>query len=369
MEKEKIKLFPDELPAPRGVRAARRRPRRARALCLAALCACIFALGVLFSEAVNNGTIKLPEFVHSLNGGQGTTSSGGGETAGGAPDPEPSPDENVFDPDSIYDFDYGLIKEGETAIIPADLSLSEYGDTYIYNDTAFSPDLRALLDKDMSFPAPDSADAPLVLIIHTHTSEAYSDEGQIACSDDGEYARSDDAEENVIAVGAVIAEILNEKGINTLHCVKSHDKSYKDSYARSAETVEYYLNKYPSIKYVFDVHRDSIIKSSGEIVRPVAAANGGAVAQIMCVVGTDQLGGDYKWEQNLSLALKIRSSLNEKYGNLARGTCLRSTSYNQELAPISLLFEIGAGGNSLSEAKAAARLLALELAEIIGAER
>lgn len=366
MEKEKIRLFPDELPAPQSNGRPKRDPRRQKAFRLAVLCACVFALGALFSEAVHNGTIKLPEFIHSANG----TTSSPAESAGGAvPDAEPAPDESVFDPDSIYDFDYSLIKDGETAVIPADLSLSEYGDTYLYNDTDFLPALQELLEAEASFPTADGSGEPLVLIIHTHTSEAYSDEGQISYSDDEEYARSDNGEENVIAVGAVIAEVLNENGIKTLHCVRSHDKSYKDSYARSRETAEYYLDKYPSIKYVFDVHRDSIIKSSGEIVRPVAAVGGGAVAQIMCVVGTDQLGADYEWEQNLSLALKLRSSLNEKYGNIARGTCLRPTSYNQELAPISLLFEIGAGGNSLSEAKAAARLLALELAEIIGAER
>lgn len=164
-----------------------------------------------------------------------------------------------------------------------------------------------------------------------------------------------------------MAEKLTQNGIPTLHCTVMHDQlQYKNSYSRAEETIKQYLEKYPSIKLVIDLHRDAIIKSSGELVRPVTLVDSKPTAQVMCVVGSDW-GGDEcpSWENNLSLALKLRDSLNSKYGNLCRPTYLRSSTYNQEIAPYSLLLEVGACGNSLEEAQRAAELVATELIPLI----
>ena len=275
-------------------------------------------------------------------------------------------------PSSIYDFDYSKVPEGETPIIPMDLSLSSEGSAYIYNSTGYSPDLNALLAADL----PSRKDtvylsntkAPLVLIVHTHGTEAYSKEGAISYLDNGgELARSENTSQNVVAVGAIMAEKLTQNGIPTLHCTVMHDQlQYKNSYSRAEETIKQYLEKYPSIKLVIDLHRDAIIKSSGELVRPLTLVDSKPTAQVMCVVGSDW-GGDEcpSWENNLSLALKLRDSLNSKYGNLCRPTYLRSSTYNQEIAPYSLLLEVGACGNSLEEAQRAAELVATELIPLI----
>ena len=45
-----------------------------------------------------------------------------------------APTENT-NPRDIYEFDYSAVPDGETAIVPYDLSLSSYGETFIYNDT------------------------------------------------------------------------------------------------------------------------------------------------------------------------------------------------------------------------------------------
>ncbi|MBO5416368.1 MAG: stage II sporulation protein P [Clostridia bacterium] len=279
------------------------------------------------------------------------------------------PTEN--DPSSIYDFDYSKIPAGETAIIPMDLSLSSQGADYIYNSTGYTPNTKALLAANFTSsnsPSYISTNAPLVLIIHTHGTESYSKNGAISYIDNGgEIARSENTSENVVAVGAVMAEILNKKGIPTLHCAVMHDRiQYKDSYSRAEETIKQYLEKYPSIKLVIDLHRDAVVKSTGELVRPVTEVNSKPTAQLMCVVGSDW-GGDAcpSWQNNLSLALKLRDSLNKKYGNLCRPAYLRSSTYNQELSPFSLLLEVGACGNSLEEAKNAAILAAEELVPLI----
>ena len=279
---------------------------------------------------------------------------------------------NTSSSGSIYDFDYSKVPDGETAVIPMDLSLSSYGASYIYNSTGYTPNAAALMASKLSFlDGPlyiSSKKEPLVLILHTHATETYLEDGAISYKEDAsEMARSDDTAKNVVAVGETIAKILNENGIPTLHCTLLHDKlQYKDSYLRAEETIKQYLREYPSIKLVIDLHRDAVIKSTGEIVRPVTEVNGNATAQVMCVVGSDWGGEECpNWEGNLSLALQLRQRLNDKYTSLCRPTYLRPSTYNQELAPYSLLLEIGASGNSLAEAKRAATLVASELVAII----
>ncbi|MBQ8140360.1 MAG: stage II sporulation protein P [Clostridia bacterium] len=275
-------------------------------------------------------------------------------------------------PSSIYDFDYSKIPDGETAIVPMDLSLSSYGSSYIYNSTGYTPDTEALLAADFTSANNPSyisnISSPLVLIVHTHGTESYLEDKAISYLDGGgELARSENTSENVVSVGAVMSKILNENGIPTLHCTVMHDQiQYKDSYARAEETIKQYLAKYPSIKLVIDLHRDAIIKSNGDVVRPVTTVNSEATAQVMCVIGSDW-GGEScpNWKNNLSLALKLRDSLNSKYENICRPTYLRSSTYNQELAPYSLLLEIGACGNSVEEAQRAAALVAAELVPLV----
>ena len=269
----------------------------------------------------------------------------------------------------IYDYDYSKVPEGCIPIIPMDLSLSSYGSEYINNSTGYSPDIATLIEKklkeDDSYELLAATTAPQVLIIHTHGTEAYSEDGALYCENDGDFARSTDTGENVVAVGRTLAKILNENGIATLHCTVMHDSlQYKDSYARAEETINRYMQEYPTIKLVIDVHRDSIIKSSGEIVRPITELDGEAAAQLMCVVGSDWAGDTHPdWQNNLSLALKLREKLNVECENICRPVYLKPNTYNQEISPYSLLIEVGAEGNSLAEAQRSAELLAEVLDE------
>lgn len=274
--------------------------------------------------------------------------------------------------ETLYSFDYGAVPKGEKPILPMDLSLSNYGAGYIQNLTGLSPDIEELLYGPLQ-PKPTirpiaNTDEPLVLILHTHGSESYSADGAISYREGNEELRSENVEENVVAVGKTLANALEERGISTLHCTVLHDRiQFKDSYARAEQTIRAYLAEYPSIKLVIDLHRDAIIKSTGEMVRPVTLnADGEATAQVMCVVGSSWGGEENdRWEGNLSLALKLRNELNATTKNLCRPPYLRSATYNQEFAPYSLLIEIGSGGNSLEEAKRAALLVADALVDLV----
>ena len=281
----------------------------------------------------------------------------------------PSPSDGTT-PTDIYHYDPSIIPSGMLGVIPLDLSLSDRGQDYIYDQSdVYDVDLSKIgsisVSTDVGSVYPSGA--PLVLILHTHATESYTDEGVLWYDPDREVGRSSDPERNVVSVGALLADRLNELGIPTLHCEILHDEGgYSAAYQNSAETVKRYLREYPSIQYVIDLHRDAVQRSSGEIVRPVTECEDGAAAQIMCVVGSgaSSVGGDH-WERNLALAQKLRAELNSTEPKLCRPTCLRDSAYNQHLAPYSLLLEMGAAGNTLSEVYRSAELVAKALFAVI----
>ena len=246
-------------------------------------------------------------------------------------------------------------------ILPMDISLISYGSSFIYNDTSLTPNISELSEKKLKKYA--ISDAPLVLVIHTHATESYMPEGSEFYIDDGnELSRSHDVDENMIAVGKEFVRVLTENGIPTLHCTTIHDKdSYRESYSRAAESIAKYLEEYPSIRYVFDLHRDSLLRSTGELISAVSYIGGETCAQIMPVVGSGFSG----WEDNMTFALRLRSNLNDSFINLCRPVCLRESNYNQGMSSVSLLIEIGTSGNTLREAKKAAAITAEAIADII----
>ena len=51
---------------------------------------------------------------------------------------------------------------------------------------------------------------------------------------------------------------MEDAGINVIHDKTMHDRpSYNESYARSLETIQRLMKKYPTAKYVIDLHRDA----------------------------------------------------------------------------------------------------------------
>lgn len=263
-----------------------------------------------------------------------------------------------------------IIPEGEFAIIPIDLSSKQ---TAVSNKTGYDIDISEYLSKGNENDGyslninDDMTISPIVLIVHTHGTEAYSEEGSISYSDTYNIPRTEDTTQNVVSIGAHMADIFNSNGIPTVHCDIMHDKdSYKNSYDRAAKTIEWYLKKYPTIEYVFDVHRDSVINESKVKYKPITNIDGKSVAQIMAVMGSNYSYKEHvNWQSNLTLAIKLTERLNQKYDSFTRPISLRQTSYNQEYTKGSMLLEIGSCGNTLSEAKEAATILTKELCEII----
>lgn len=261
------------------------------------------------------------------------------------------------------------LPDGAIPIIPMDLSYLSYGKNYMNSEIDYTPDAKALLAQEVGSFADKSQ--PLVLILHTHTSESYLPqnasyiEGVL-----GDLTYSRDASSNVLSVGEVLAKTLNEKGICAIHCRVVHDENgLSGSYQKSLETIRHYLEHYPTIEYVIDLHRDSVVSKNGSVVRSEGKYGEESVAQVMAVVGSDRNGTDFQngWEGNLALAFQLRERLNANGNTVARPISLRRSSYNQELAKYSLLLEIGTAANSPEEAKHAAVLVGNALADLIHA--
>ena len=258
-----------------------------------------------------------------------------------------------------------VLPNGATPIVTYDLSHTGQGIGYLHNETFYNPDVNALLQVDVST---FFTEEPLVLVLHTHTSEGYLDknvpylEGEI-----GEITYTEDEARNMLAVGKAFITGLNKKGITAIHCTVMHDESgLSGSYERAAESIRFFLEHYPSIRYVVDLHRDAILTAEGEYVRAATEVEGESVAQILPVVGSNAGGWEHEaWEGNLALALQLRQKLNQNNTSLCRPVMIKTSTYNQEMAPYAILLEIGTGANSIDEAVASATLAGEAFAKVI----
>ncbi len=295
--------------------------------------------------------------------------------------------ESAADPNSEAEQLPANVASGNHQIIMTDLSRNPGADILIDNKTSYTPNISDMLSSSCSVSIPARTDNPVqvtvtetgesvlysagnqppaVLIVHTHGTECYSQNGS-TYSDAEIGFRSKDTGENMIAVGKKTAQTLSEHGISVLHCTIMHDaESYNDSYNYAAKSIKSLITEYPSISYVLDMHRDAIQYEDGSIARPTIKTDLGDTAQLMFVIGTDELGANHpNWEKNLSLAVRLQSALNSETANLVRPISLRGAAYNEQYTDGSILVEVGACGNTLAEAENAAVLLADTLAGII----
>ena len=210
-------------------------------------------------------------------------------------------------------------------------------------------------------------DEPIVLILHTHATESLVDSGTTYYYPPFTAERTSDISRNIVLVGKELSATLMMHNIPVVHNHTIHDyPSFRDSYRRSLETKNEYLARYPSIRYIIDVHRDSIIAQSGEKFRPVITVDGRETAQVMIVAGTNN-GGAYhpNWRDNLTFSVHLQQIMNERYPMLARPINLRAQRFNQHATRGSIILEIGSCGSSFDEALSAARLVGESLAELI----
>ena len=230
-----------------------------------------------------------------------------------------------------------------------------------YSDKTFSAD-----DLTGDFAAALGEGSPQVLIVHTHGSEAYTMPPGQEYVASGE-SRTTDTNYNVVRVGDEIADILSQHGISVIHDRNMYDyPQYNGAYDRSLVSIENYLQQYPSITFVLDIHRDAISDADGNPYKVISQVPEGTSAQLTFVMGTDGGGLSHpRWLENLKLATAVQNTLLADYPTLMRPITVRNSRYNQHCTAGSMLVEVGAAGNSLDEALLAARLFAHGFAETI----
>lgn len=235
---------------------------------------------------------------------------------------------------------------------------------YLYNRTSKTVDLTALAQAEITVDLTE--EGPQILIVHTHGSEAYTMDGTDIYQE-SDASRTTDEHYNVVRIGDEMQTVFEEMGLTVVHDRTLYDyPQYSGAYTRSCEGVEAWLKEYPSIQIVLDVHRDALIGEDGTVYKAVTEVDGEKTAQVMMIVGTDDLGQKHpNWKNNLALAVRIQQNLDAQWPTAARPITLRSSRFNQQLTQGSLLVEVGSHGNTLQEAIRGARLFAKAAGEVL----
>lgn len=100
-----------------------------------------------------------------------------------------------------------------------------------------------------------------------------------------------------------MAQVFRSQGFEVVHDTTLYDyPAYNGAYERSCAGVEKWLEQYPTIKLVLDVHRDALVSADGAAYKLVSEVEGQKVAQVMLVVGSNDSGMEHpNWRENLAL--------------------------------------------------------------------
>jgi stage II sporulation protein P len=236
------------------------------------------------------------------------------------------------------------------------LETTIYSGLAIKNNTDYELDAAALLREGLALTL--STEGPQILIQHTHSSEAYTPDGQdVYVPTDAD--RTEDTRYNVVRVGDELTAALESYGLRVVHDRTIYDyPSYTGSYSRSAAAAQKLLDEYPTISMVIDLHRDAL-GTDDVTYKTVAELSGETSSQVMLLCCSDNSGLEHpNWRENLKLALYLQEAMVSLYPTLARPVAVVKERYNQHLTTGSLLLEVGSSGNTLQEALCAVRLFA-----------
>ena len=199
---------------------------------------------------------------------------------------------------------------------------------------------------------------PLIYIYNTHQSE--------------EYCGSDTINNGICPTvtmnNYILKDILEEKGYTTLVEERSikdiltlNNLNYSGSYIASRIYLDDVRNRFPSLKYFIDIHRDSVEKSKTTI-----NLNDKNYAKVLFIVGLE----NENYEANYEFMSKINSLLDERYNGLSKGILQKggvgvNGVYNQDVSPRTILIEIGGVENTIEEVMNTAQVVGEILTEVI----
>ena len=203
---------------------------------------------------------------------------------------------------------------------------------------------------------------PKVIIFHTHSQEEFVD------STPGDPATS------IVGMGDYLTELLNEKGIETIHDTGVYDiingqLDRSNAYENAEASVRPLIEANPTLEVAIDLHRDGVAEGT----HLVTEINGKPTAKIMYFNGLSRTrtNGDIDYlynpyiQDNLAFSLQMQLASESLYPGFVRHIYLRAYRYNLHLLPKSLLVEAGAQTNTVAEMRNAMEALADTLAHVI----
>lgn len=190
---------------------------------------------------------------------------------------------------------------------------------------------------------------PRVLIYHTHNSEAYTgDEKRKAIG-------------GVISAGRLLTQTLEgDFGIKTAHSEAVNDRpDFTKAYINSQQLLKQYVNKYPNMEVVIDLHRDAGMNKRQDTLVKI---EGVECAKLLLVMGDAHEG----YKTNLAFARKIQEKADELYPGLMKPLRIANDRrYNQQLHPHAILLEVGSDLNTADDAANSVKFFARVVAEVL----
>lgn len=194
---------------------------------------------------------------------------------------------------------------------------------------------------------------PILYIYNTHQSEEYKSES----------LANYNITPTVYMLANIIKKELDKNGIYTIvedenikDVLNKNNWLYKDSYKVSRLWLENINNKYPTIKYYLDLHRDSVSET--------IVIDNKRYAKMMFVLGMNHSN----YEKNEVILKKLYNYLDIKYKGIVKDTLYaKKNIFNQDFNENVFLIEIGGNENTLEEAYNSAMVLADAIISVIGA--
>ncbi len=179
---------------------------------------------------------------------------------------------------------------------------------------------------------------PLIYIYNTHDQEEYNMNG----------LENYNIEPNVKTASYILQEQLKKYNIFSIveersptSEAKNNNLDYPYSYRYSRQFAMEAKEKYPSIQYFIDLHRDGVSREASTI-----EINNINYAKLMFVVGMEHENSNYNYE----LVKRIESYIEEKYPGILRSTHIREDDdFNQDIDNNAFLIEVGGNDNSIDE--------------------
>ena len=228
--------------------------------------------------------------------------------------------------------DAGILKYGNNEKI---LELS-------HNDDYSNLEELKKISSYIEDPYPTDINNPIIYIYNSHQLENY----------DSSNLDIYGITPNVLMASYLLKEKLNSKGISTIvedtnlsEFLRLNNWDFASSYKASRIFILDKKNKYTSLKYYIDIHRDSVSRGITTI-----NIDGKSYAKVLFVIGLEH----ESYAKNLALAEEIDSLINKEYPGLSRGIYKKEGQgvdgiYNQDISPNIMLIEVGGVDNNIDE--------------------